>query len=222
LNCNSCGKENYEDALYCRYCGSRLNENVDVPPVEAKVGNIKTEECKEDAFSPPVEIQPRISYGENTHSEGPVDKPLGMKWYYFIINFQLWLFMLFRLAEGVQYILGYHYSQYGLDKAQVYQVFPLLNGLDLAFGVILLALIAFAFFTRRSLARYYRNGPKSYIALIAISYVLPIVYLVLFSAVTGVPLAETINANSVIRIVCGIVYAVLNVVYFRKRASMFG
>ena len=71
------------------------------------------------------------------------------------------------------------------------------------------------------LAKFRKNGPKFLTICYVIGIVIALLYIILVSAVTGIPFGELIDASTIISLVFSGAMLAANIVYFNKRASLF-
>lgn len=145
-----------------------------------------------------------------------------MKWFKFIIWFQLFANAVLNLIGGINTISG---SQYGAYAELVYEVFDGLKTLDTFYGVALIAIAAFAIYTRFRLSGFRADGPQMYYILQVACIVLPLVYLVAASGIinsAGYGKEVSMDlASNVTRIAVSVVMLICNVSYFKKRIYLF-
>ncbi len=221
MKCSNCEREIPDDAVFCPYCGNEqvyLSDDVGVFTEEVD-GDVPVEEVKQEnnnSLDRPTD-EP-LSQTENKKQKAK--KEPGLKWYYFIINFQIWLYMLGSFVNGFTYAVGPRFGDWNTTNA-VYEKLPTLKSVDVAFGICMFALVVFAFITRRHLAKFLPAGPRYYIAL-GLSYpVLMIVYAFAASAVSGVEVKYILTSSEISQIVVSVVFVIINVIYFGKRKSYF-
>lgn len=97
----------------------------------------------------------------NQNMQTTVNNEMPMKWFKFVIYFQLFAGALIGAVNAARYLTG---SIYGTDAKSVYLVFPALGTADKMYGVIVLLLAAMAIFVRMQLAKYKLNASTFYIA----------------------------------------------------------
>jgi hypothetical protein len=158
-----------------------------------------------------VPVQPEVSID-------PMGDARGMKWFKFIIYFQLFANAVLNVINAIRLLTG---VQYGDNASLVYTYFPSLKTADILFGICCLALAGFAIFTRHRLAKFFRNGPMLYYILMAASVVLSLIYLIMASSALHVSLGEVMDASTIASMLTSLVMLIVNWVYFNKRADLF-
>lgn len=149
----------------------------------------------------------------------PAGQAYSMKWFKFVIYFQLFLSGLTSLISGVSCLTGANYSTTGLvTPEEVYSTFPGLRAVDLIMGVGLLALAALAIVVRQKLAHYRRGAPKLYLMLLGANIALSALYILAGSVMLGTLL---LDASTISELVVSTVMIGANKVYFDKRAELF-
>ena len=192
MNCVNCGKEIQDGAGFCAYCGA--GQNAENPQGAAG----------------PVPRGPEL-YGQ----PGPP-----MKWYKFIIYFQLFAFAVLTVVDGVRYMNGMIYEGYA---RQVYLMYPGMQTMDVIFGIFCFLMAGYAIYVRQGLANFKAASVKQYYAFLIVGIAYSLLYIAVVSGVTGVPIGSVlrmdagITANIGIRV--GIIFA--NITYFKKRGHLF-
>ncbi|MGM9536733.1 MAG: zinc ribbon domain-containing protein [Candidatus Onthomonas sp.] len=149
----------------------------------------------------------------------PSGQAYPMKWFKFIIYFQLFLSAITSLISGVSCLTGANYSTTGLvTPEEVYSTFPGLRVVDLIVGVGVLVLAVLAIVVRQKLAHYRQGAPELYLTLLGADIALSVFYIVAASAVLGGPV---LDASTVSELVVSAVMIGANKVYFDKRAELF-
>lgn len=193
MNCISCNREIQDDAVFCGYCGAR-QQNVENP--ENGGG--------------------RIPQGPEIY--GRTEPP--MKWFKFIIYFQLFAFAVLTVMDGIRYMNGMIYEGYA---PQVYLMYPGMKTVDMIFGVVCFLLAGYAIYVRQGLANFKAAAVKQYYAFLIAGIAYSLISIVVVSIVTGVSIGSIIGtdvgiiANIAIRAI--IIFA--NITYFKKRSHLF-
>ena len=152
------------------------------------------------------------------------DPSLGMKWFKFIIYFQLFATALINLLGGIAALTGGQYGGSGVAET-VYLVFPGLKTVDLLYGVCLIALAAANIYVRMQLAGYRMNAPKLYLGVLAAAIAVSLIYIVAAVMMLS-EWAELLDITSVIiqyipQLIVSAVMVGVNFVYFKKREGLF-
>ena len=147
-----------------------------------------------------------------------------MKWFKFIIYFQLFASALLNLLSGISTLTGGQYGSSG-DAEMVYTAFSGLKTLDVLYGVCAIALAAGDIFVRMRLAGYRANAPKLYLGVLAAAVVLSLIYIIGVFVILG-EWADIIDLTAVVsqytsQLFVSIIMIGANHVYFKKRAHLF-
>lgn len=148
----------------------------------------------------------------------PVEPPqpeYPMKWFKFVIYFQLFFGAFVNLCNTVLYCSG---ALYGNDSDLVYAAFGGLRVLDILMGVICLALAAYSIFVRFQLAKFKRNAPVLLYILLACNAGFNLFYSIGSTIIIG---QNLISATTIGNLIGTLILLALNVVYFNKRKSLF-
>ncbi len=162
---------------------------------------------------------PQCGSSEFVGSEQIADYP--MKWFKFLVNFELFCSVLYDIREGFQYITGSIYSgtlDIGISAEMVYDTFDGLRVVDVVYGLLDFALAGYAIFTRNRLVKYKSNAPMCLYLLYGMNAGVLLFYSIMFFLVVNEsgPLSAAIGG-----VISSIVCIVLNRIYFNKRKEMF-
>lgn len=215
--CQHCGKESEETNRFCPYCGQPVQQS-SIPNQKAPSqqpysvsGQQNQQQYGTGGYSP------QSSYTYNTTPSAPFSQQLPMKWYNFVIWFQLFVSALFSLYNAVRYFTGAHYGE-GSAELVYFFYGNGLKVLDIVMGICSVICIGWAIYARQQLRHYKRQAPMIYIVYLGFNVVTTIVYLVCISVITQEFL---LDVRSMANLAGNIVMIVLNVVYFQKRSSLF-
>lgn len=204
--CRFCGKEIPEGGKFCINCGRSI-ENTETPN-QSESGQQVISPMPENASSP-----------ESPAAEYP------MKWFKFLIYFQLFANAVIMLFTAISSIFG---LQYDGDAELIYYIAPGLKVVDVIYGIVCLALMAGAIVVRQKLAHYRKNAPVLYIGFVTAGSVIGLIYTFAAMAVTGVispsALGESLVLISaaVLGTLIGVgIFIPLNYIYFKKRKELF-
>ena len=218
MMCPKCGALLAEGSRFCPYCSSILEKSAGETQNEAFSGSDET-------LSVP-DRQPSYGgwdpYGDNrplsTGSDDPRNDPRGMKWFKFIIYFQLFAN---AAVNGISALMTATGAQYQGQADKVYAALPRLRTLDLVYILLLLGLVVLAIVTRMQLARFRRRGPLLYYLLQIANLAVAVLYLLAASAISGVPLSQLDLSNTIISLGLSLVMLIINIIYFGNRKDLF-
>ena len=230
--CNHCGNQVPDGQLTCPICGAYVGAgaqgNNQVPQQnmynqqgmynynQAPQQNMYNQQGMYNYNQAP---QQNMYNQQGMYNQEP-QKMLGMKWYHFVIYFQLFAATLSGLYTGWQLMSG---SIYGLNASQleyVYSYFSGLKAVDTIIGICFMALGIFALITRFVLAGFKKAGPAMYIGMQVANLVVSIAYTVSVISIIGD--IEGVNLTSIYStIATSIVLLICNIVYFKKRKHLF-
>lgn len=152
----------------------------------------------------------------NQTSQQP-QKELGMKWFHFVIYFQLFVSALVGLWNGFQLLTG---RIYGENTDRVYSYFSGLKGVDTIIGICYIAIAIFALVTRFMLADFKKCGPAMYIGMQVAGLIISIAYIASVTSIVD-GLTEYIASSTYGTMAVSIVMLICNIVYFKKRKHLF-
>lgn len=145
-----------------------------------------------------------------------------MAWFKFLIYFMLFANAAINIFTAVTYLTGSVYLGEDMTMSDVealYMFYPTAKMIDVVYGVLLIALAAYAIFTRFQLSGFKRRGPFLFILMYVLNLVIGLLYgiSIMFTLETG--LLGFISF--VPSIITSVVMIFVNVVYFRKREELF-
>ena len=156
-----------------------------------------------------------------TREESTTTKPLGMKWYKFLIYFALFAGAFVNFIYGINYISGgiYVVETNGLITADtIYKLYGVgLQVVDILYGLFLLALAVFGLVLRNQLAKYKPDAPHFVRIFYSISAGAPFLYSIIVALIT----LQSLGIEAMLSLIVGLIFTLWNVEYFKKRAHLF-
>ena len=140
-----------------------------------------------------------------------------LKWHKFLIYFALWAGAIMNTGNAVLCIKG---TQYAEQSEQIYALFGGLKTVDLAWGIVLLAIAAYMIYVRFQLAGFRIDAPRKLSILYIVSLVGSVAYLLAVSAVTHQALGSFMS-DIVGPIFVSILMLFINQNYYSKRLELF-
>ena len=197
MYCRFCGKQIPDQAKFCPECGADLAPAPSAaPPENTPFFPAAPAAPVEPAMPPQGTPDPAAAFGVIAAPRR------GMKWFKFIIYFQLWAGMLVNLVTA----------------EMVYRVFPALQPLDIVMGVVCLALAVYAVVVQRALAKFRAKGPMMYYLMYIVNTAATVLYLLIGSIIIGQSAFTAEVAGSIIG---SIVMLFVNIPYFNNRKHLF-
>ena len=200
--------------LFCPVCGANLAPVASAAPEESAPAAPAAPEIPTPYDPTPYDPAP---YSADPFASADVAAvpQRGMKWFKFIIYFQLWAGMLFNLVTAGKYFTGAHYE----GKAEmVYRVFPALQPLDIVLGVVCLALAVYTVVVQRALAKFRAKGPMMYYLMFIVNTAVTVLSLLIASIIIGQSVFTAEVAGSIIG---SLVMIFINIPYFNNRKHLF-
>lgn len=208
--CRYCGKPLVNSK--CIYCGYRKDGIVDIETAE------KTKNENGILGEPVVSSCPDIYRAESVKSFSPPEQEYGMKWYKFLIYFALFAGAIVNFVTGIMTLSGAIYAAGGVTADMVYEYFPGLETWTMIYGFALMGVAVFGIVTRFMLAKFKKSGPVCLYVLYIINALLGIAMLLLGSQILHENLVGTSDIASM---GVSVVMLIINIVYFKKRESLF-
>ena len=214
--------------MYCRFCGTKIPDNVKFcPECGANLAPVPSAAPEESAPAAPAAPEIPTPFDPTPYDPAPYSADSfasadvaaapqrGMKWFKFIIYFQLWAGMLVNLVTAGKYLTGAYYEG---SAEMVYDFFPALQPLDIVMGVFCLALAVYAVVVQRALAKFRAKGPMMYYLMYIVNTAVTVLYLIIGSIIIGQSAFTAEVAGSIIG---SIVMLFVNIPYFNNRKHLF-
>lgn len=214
--------------MYCRFCGTKIPDNVKFcPECGANLAPVPSAAPEESVPAAPAAPEIPTPFDPTPYDPAPYSADSfasadvaaapqrGMKWFKFIIYFQLWAGMLVNLVTAGKYFTGAYYEG---NAEMVYDFFPALQPLDIVMGVVCLALAVYAVVVQRALAKFRAKGPMMYYLMYIVNTAVTVLYLIIGSIIIGQSAFTAEVAGSIIG---SIVMLFVNIPYFNNRKHLF-
>ena len=155
--------------------------------------------------------------------DGVLERPeMPMKWYKFVIFFQLFAMAVLNFISGLSAFMGGQYA--GLADT-VYEAFPSMLPVDVIYGSAVMALAVFALVVRSRLANWKSSGPKLYLILLSLNLLVSLAYSIAAAMIisgSNQSADYSLDYTSVISsTVTSVILIFCNGVYFKQRAHLF-
>ena len=218
-----CGAEMPEGTVICTVCGAPM-ESAQADAEQATVVE-ETAQANENVEAVQQTNEgagaTQQTAGQPTMNQAAIpDMP--MKWFKFVIYFQLIVGPIINIISGLMTMTGSIYDMQNSSSDFVYSVFPSLSTLDKIYGVVLIIVSIIGFVARQKLAKFCTDGPKWYFTFLGTSLGAIIFYTVGSLSIYGQYLSGSeVNGQTYGQIIGFVLLIVLNIVYFNKRKHLF-
>lgn len=210
MYCRFCGKQIPDNAKFCSECGANLAPAPSTAPEESAPAVPMASDV------PTAPAMPPQGTPDPAAAVGVIATPQrGMKWFKFIIYFQLWASLLSALIAAEKYFTGAYYEGYA-DWA--YSFYGGLRELDICMGILYIALGVYAVFVQRSLAKLRAKGPVMYYSFCAASIALALLNVIAASLIVGYSL---FSADIAAELAPSVILLFINIRYFNNRKHLF-
>lgn len=214
--CRNCGNNLPEGTSFCTACGTPIQAAPAEQPAPQPV--------QQPVYQQPVYQQP--NYQQNPYQQPVYQQPpvvfvqeMPMKWYKFLIYFSLFASAVLNVINGLGLLTGTIYQG---QADLVYATFEGLKGLDTFVGIFSLALAGFAVFVRFQLSGYKKLAPRLLLILYIGVIVFDLVYIIGMGTVLPDIAMDMIDTSSFYSsMISSAVFAIVNYIYFKKRAHLF-
>jgi len=141
-----------------------------------------------------------------------------MKWYKFLIYFELFASAILNLCHAAEIFLG---TAHGVHTQTMYSIYDGLRAVDMTMAVLMIGFILLALTTRFYLAGFYKQGPTLLNVYYIANPVFNLIYLIALTAVLPASARGDAEHNLIGSVLGGVVMLILNKVYFDKRKHLF-
>lgn len=172
--------------------------------------------------------QPNRGYQPNggfANGNGGMKQPEKLKWFHFIIYFQLFLVALANCGQGMLAIVGSFMYDFEVVNGLIFiESMKLVN---IILGIISIAAGIFAIIVRQKMSRFEKDSIKLYyvlfVALLVVKILYTIITVIVFSSSYSSLYSEMNNIITELGtvVIIGIGYICANIKYFNKRANLF-
>lgn len=213
MYCSTCGKQiENPQSKFCPMCGAVLD-------IQGERYNSQTT----NGYSSEMNNyqQETNNYSQNYNNN--FQSNLSMKWYKFVIYFQLFCSGFFALITAINTMTG---NIYGMEDVSVlYETFPALKSTDIAVGIIWIAYALFGvFYIRKQLVNFKSTAIISLLVYYLANPVIETLSTVISMGIVDVSFSD-IGSNGVSEMtgiwMGTIVLVILSYIYFNKRKHMF-
>ena len=224
MYCSNCGGLVPDGQYTCPNCGAYVGstgQTYNDPNQNMQQGyyqNNMQNNMQNNSFNNAGQMyQNNIPYAQQS-----VQPELGMKWFKFVIYFQLFFSALVNIINGFRISTGLHYGVTSRQLDYIYNHFDGLKMLDVCIGICIVVLGVLALITRFMLSGYKKCGPSMYIGLLIANIVIGFIYIAAFYfIVSSVSPDVSISGDTFITLVTNLTLLVLNIIYFKKRKHLF-
>ena len=206
MYCPNCRSQLIDGSVYCPVCGTQL----------AQVQQMNYQRMN---YQQPIQ-QPMMNNAG--YVQQPVQqKSLGMKWFKFLIYFQLFMACIVSIGTGIMLVTGKIYTTLStMEVDLLYMYFPGLKTFNVCMGVVYCILGIIYLVTRFMLSGYKKAGPPMLIAIYVGSLLISIIQVVItIQIVSGT--IESVSITTIASVLTSIIMIICNIVYFRKRKHLF-
>ena len=202
--CKYCGTEAESlDQKYCTNCGAVLGE-------QSYTGY--------NTVDPSLEGR----YDASAKNGQTANKPLGMKWYMFLVSFYLMFNAIISVVNSFMYFTGNYVTIYDMTPAEYYAEYgAAMKAIDVAYGVILIGEALYLFLTRVRLMKFRKNAPALFLAFYVFNLLLNVAYYIAPIYISGNTLTMNDTSYLTSLVIVYTVFIILNAIYFKKRAFLF-
>lgn len=218
MYCSNCGKQiENPQSKFCPMCGAVLD-------IQGERYNSQTTSNYSSGmnnYQQPTNYQRETdNYSQNYNNFQP---NLSMKWYKFVIYFQLFCSGFFAVITALRTMTGDIYDME--DVSVLYETFPALKSTDIVVGIIWIAYALFGvFYIRKQLVNFKSTAIISLLVYYLANPVIETLSTVISMGIVDVSFSD-IGSNGVSEMtgiwMGTIVLVILSYIYFNKRKHMF-
>ncbi len=192
---------------YCPVCGSYVKNQAPPPPPPPPPTPPRPSGYQQ---SPPYQPYQQQSTQYSYSYQQP------MKWYKFLIYFELFALAVINVINGIGYLFG---LKYGNSSDLVYKYYFGLKIVDVITGIECISFAIFAIYVRSRLANYCKDASSNLIKMRIYSIIINIAY----AFFTGIIVSENVFFSPALlgNIIGSIIQTVLEYTYFDRRKELF-
>lgn len=209
MYCSQCGNNIPDGAVSCNVCGAPVNQGMGTNQYQQPQQTYQSKQYQHMQWN-------NLQQSAFTQNNGEV---LGMKWFKFVIWFQLFANCVLNIYLGYKYSMGKQYNLTDYYVQKLYNMFDGLQTIDITVGIVMMALGVYAIITRFFLAGFKKQGPFMYYLCLFLNLLVAVIYCILVKAtVVGMEL----NLSGMISNAAMLITLLIcNIVYFEKRRHLF-
>ncbi|WP_144743554.1 zinc ribbon domain-containing protein [Enorma burkinafasonensis] len=222
--CSKCGSQVPDGVSFCSVCGAATGN---AAPAGAAPQAAPASGAPSTQAEPGAPSQQAVFGGWNQTAPQAWNAPgqasfgtaqLGMKWYKFVIWFQLFAAALLAIGQAIQLFTG---LQYEGSAHAVYLLYGGVRVLDILTALVMLGLAAFAILVRFELAGFKRDAPMHYLIYLAAIIGVNVLYSLLFIILIHASFAAIFTPSFIGTFIGYGALIFANKIYFDKRQALF-
>jgi len=220
MKCPNCGAHIDEADHFCSACGESITEEEKKKQRERQRERKKSQQDE----TPPIDFS---IFGTPPPGAGfGAPPPMGgipMRWYTFLINFALFAGAILNMVNAFMYFSGLAYVNIKgeIITSEMYKAYPVLQPVDIVYGVLLLGVAVFAVFTRFSLSRLKKEAPTMVLVYFGVSAGVNLVYQLVGNLIAGQFGDRFVLVSFILSFLIEVIFIILNHTYFTKRKHLF-
>lgn len=230
-HCPNCNAQITKECAFCPHCGISLAafqtangsgaripawKRVEMEKAAQEEAQVNGSEQSKIVANQPMYEQQSYTYVP-PQPELP-DKP--MKWYKFIIYFQLIAGAVVNSINALNYLLGSATDLIPyMPNRTLYAFYSGLQAADVLYGLAIIGLVIFALIVRSGLRNFKATAPNSYLAYLVCTALFPFFYS--FMVMSAVPEYALDYSKVIGQIISHGIIILLNYIYFKKREHLF-
>lgn len=209
MYCSQCGNNIPDGAVSCNVCGAPINQGMGTNQYQQPQQTYQPNQYQHRQWN-------NLQQSAFTQNNGEV---LGMKWFKFVIWFQLFANGILNIYNGYKYSMGKQYNLTDYYVQKFYNTFDGLQTIDITVGIMMMALGVYAIITRFFLAGFKKHGPFMYHLCLFFNILVTVIYCILIqTTVVGLQIDIT---KMITYAVTTTTLLICNIVYFGKRKHLF-
>ncbi|MCM1398048.1 MAG: zinc-ribbon domain-containing protein [Clostridium sp.] len=235
MYCTQCGNNVPDGATSCNVCGSPIvweayQQNQYQQPQQPYQTNQyqqpqqpyqPNQYQQQQPYQPNQYQQPQQTYQSNQYQQPQQNtgSGLGMKWFKFVIYFQLYANCVLNIYNGYRLSVGKQYNLSDSNLGTLYSMFDGLQTIDIGVGISMMLLGVYAIVTKFFMAGFKKHAPFMYYLCLFFNALVAAIYCILVKAT--VPGLELNITRMILNAVMMAVLLICNMVYFGKRRHLF-
>lgn len=235
MYCTQCGNNIPDGMTTCNVCGAQLNQSMGTngyqQPQQQAYQTNGYQQPQQQAYQTNGYQQPQQQAYQQQYQQGRQNNiqqsayaqnsgaELGMKWFNFVIYFQLFYNFVMNIYNGYMTCMGKHYRVTDTQLRIIYNMSDGLQTIDIITGITMIGLAVYAIITRFSLAGFRKHGPFMYYPLHIFNVLVSVIYILLVDAIAIGVMVDFTRMYASIAVM--VIMLICNIKYFGARKHLF-
>ena len=236
MYCRKCGSPCADGAVFCENCGEKLNDAVGEAANDAFDKTVSMWQNAQETVNDAAQGVNNAAQNMNSNAQSfagtdpnmtyvQANRDLPMNWHKFLVYFCLWAGAIINFLSGITSVGGGQYESYGVSADMIYSYFRGLKTADVIYGIALIGIAAFGFYTAYNLLKMKKGAPKLLLILYAVVAAVSVIYTIAVIVIIKGSYARidtsSITASASTSVIISVIMIIINNIYYKKREHLF-